>query len=68
MLPYQQRVVAEHAELTSKLDALRVFFGSDTSRTLPTYEHNLLKRQERAMTEYAEILRLRIECFTAQRK
>lgn len=63
MLPYQERIVAERDELSTKLDLLRAFFKSPNIASVSTYEHNLLKRQERAMADYLEVLRMRVRIF-----
>lgn len=57
-LPHQQRVVEERQELEERLAKLRQFLSAEICLSLP-----LLARQERAMTEYSEILADRINLF-----
>ena len=54
--PYQQRVVVEYNELTTKLNGLNKY--------LETTEDTTLQLQACAMTQYAFILSLRIDEFT----
>jgi hypothetical protein len=62
---YQQRVIDEKKELDDKLKKLkrmRSFLKSATF-LLTEAQLELLKRQEKVMTEYSEILAKRIELF-----
>jgi len=58
---YQQRVLAERAELSKKLDALTDFLNSNTS---PSYvDRGLLHVQRTTMSNYLHTLDLRIKGF-----
>lgn len=63
MMPHQQRVVEEKAELDSKLANLIPFLSSDTCHALPFDERSRLKRQADVMREYSGILGERIAAF-----
>lgn len=63
LLPHQQRVVDEHAELSVKAGKLCEFFNSETYRDMRLAEKRLLSRQLSAMTDYREILAERISLF-----
>lgn len=65
MLPHQQRVVEEHAELAERLQKLGKFI-TDTPTVflqLPLEEQDLLHQQHAAMTAYHDILVQRIAGF-----
>lgn len=64
MMPHQQRVVDEKAELDSKLAKLIPFLSSDTCHALPFDERSRLKRQADVMREYSGILGERIAAFS----
>ena len=60
---WQQRVVAERAELVDRTDRLRVFIGSDGFKRLSADDTSLLMRQFWAMRVYIEVLDQRIARF-----
>ena len=60
MQPYQERVVAEHAENKGRLDKLTRFLVSDTFITLPQAERDRLVRQAHLMTQLSDVLAERI--------
>ena len=65
MLPHQQRVVDERAELDEKLLALR-HFGAQVGGvfdSLPTEEKQRLTEQEGHMRAYSDVLGRRIAAF-----
>ena len=62
MLPYQDRVIAEHAELTERIEKLSVFLTS--KRASSEVEHRLLLLQRLAMLMYQAILAERIAMWT----
>lgn len=64
LLPYQQRVVDEHAELDSKLYRLTAFCESAVYEQLHTVDRELLQAQLRLMTELCSVLASRIERFS----
>lgn len=63
LLPHQQRVVEEQAELQKKLDSLGLFIRTGTFVTLPDAERMLLSKQWVAMSSYNDILQQRIRLF-----
>ena len=65
MQAFQQRVVDERNELTSKLDKLTEFLKSEIFKALPTDEQTRLQKQHAVMNEYANILAERIVHFQA---
>ena len=61
MLPYQDRVIAEHAELTERIEKLSVFLTRQAEiATIEVVEHRLLSLQRLAMLMYQAILAERI--------
>ena len=65
MKPYQERVVAEKAELDEKLAKLTAFIEqTDTFSTLDTAEQDRLLAQMGVMGNYSRILGDRITAFT----
>jgi len=64
MDPYQERVVAEKADLDAKLGKLMVFTTSDVFKALPYDERTRLIAQKDAMTAYSLILEQRIAAFS----
>jgi len=62
---YQQRVKDELKELTTKIEALAAFQDGSIYLTLERVDKNLLQEQKMAMSDYADILKLRIERFNA---
>lgn len=63
MQPHQQRVVAEKAELDSKIEKLNTFITSDKIQSVSEQEQFLLGAQSVAMQRYSEILGERIANF-----
>ena len=63
LLPHQQRVVDERAELTTKLSALLAFFQGPVFPTLDEAERSRLRNQARFMDGYAAVLEERIAAF-----
>lgn len=64
LLPHQQRVVDEKADLDKKAEALSAFIGhSPIFATLDAEEQELLKEQNDVMWQYSEILGSRIARF-----
>ena len=61
--PYQQRVVAEKAELDERLQKLRAFLASDAAKPLSPMEIDNLAYQEICMGSYSDALRIRIDAF-----
>lgn len=55
-----QRIQNERAELSIKLANLVKFFDTDVYKNLSDYQQELLVHQEEAMSDYLEILDLRI--------
>jgi uncharacterized protein HemY len=72
MLPYQERVIEERAQLSEKLVKLDAFLdrrnvsaASDTVNSLGEDERRRLVRQSLAMQNYLDILDERIAAWTA---
>ena len=64
MLPHQQRVVDEKAELDKKAKALTDFIGLNPMfLSLDSAEQERMREQCEIMWQYSEILGKRIECF-----
>lgn len=63
MQPHQERVVAEQAELRTKLSNLRTFLGGTQFNLLDDAEKDRLYRQESHMTAYIGVLDERIAAF-----
>lgn len=61
MEPWLQRVVAEHAELTERLDALSSFLESPAIVAISGQQQVLLQAQRTAVSLYQEILERRID-------
>lgn len=60
LLPFQQRVVEEKADLDMRLSKLTQFIGTDKYQSLPIIERHLLIAQQSAMKSYSECLELRL--------
>ena len=65
MKPHEERVVTEKTELDAKLEKLTTFIESATFKDVPYGERFLLKRQKDVMQQYSEVLKDRIDTFTA---
>ena len=63
MLPHQERVVTERAELSEKINKLLTFLTTDTFKSLPEREQYLLNRQVSHMGFYLDTLDERIALF-----
>jgi hypothetical protein len=63
MQPHQERVVAEKAELSDKLDKLETFEGGAVYASLPPAEQSRLTRQLLIMKLYEQVLAERISAF-----
>lgn len=64
MAPYQERVVAEKAELDAKLAKLRAFLFTDLFETLDSDTQGLLWKQAGHMYNYSKVLGERIAAFS----
>lgn len=62
--PHEQRVIAEEAELSQKVENLSNFIGTETFDALTLTKRHHLKFQLSHMKSYRQILRARIEFFT----
>jgi len=60
---HQQRVIAEKAELDTRLSKLDAFLATDVYSSLPTEERQRLYHQSSIMQEYSKILADRISAF-----
>ena len=60
---YQKKVTEEKEALDEKLDALRVFSGTQAFHDLSTGHQTLLMQQESVMGKYSHILGDRIKLF-----
>lgn len=65
MAPHEERVIAEEAELTGRLNKLGEFIHADIFRTLPAEDRGLLQEQDDHMRKYVAVLRKRIARFKA---
>lgn len=63
MLPHQQRVIDEKAELDERLGKLTAFFDTDPFPDLPQAEQDRMRRQATHMKRYSDILGERIEAW-----
>lgn len=63
MLPHQQRVLDEKAELDERLKKLSAFVITDAFNRLDSTDRELLLEQEDAMTTYSDVLTRRIKNF-----
>jgi hypothetical protein len=55
------RLLAETQETADRLNKLNAFMASDAFPKLPRIDKDLLYRQQRAMSEYVQILGTRLE-------
>jgi hypothetical protein len=60
---YQERVIAEHAELSERTQKLDTFTGSEAFRTVDTHEQARMVRQLNHMRGYRNVLAERIAAF-----
>jgi hypothetical protein len=65
ILPHQQLVIDEKAELDARLGNLIPFLSSDACHSLPFDERGRLHRQSEVMREYSSILGERVAAFGA---
>lgn len=63
LLPHQQRVVLEHADIADKLIKLQAFIGTTVFASLKQVEQNLLKKQVQLLYELKIVLGSRIVAF-----
>lgn len=63
LLPYQQRVVDEKAELDYRLGNLNTFLDTSTFNSMRSEERQRMIRQQKLMTELSEVLGERIAEF-----
>lgn len=63
LLPYQQRVIEERAQLDERLHKLNTFLIAPNRPPISDEEYTRLEMQASAMTLYSHILRQRIEAF-----
>jgi hypothetical protein len=64
MEPFQERVIAEEAELSTKLNKLGEFIHGETFAKLGPEDRQLLQEQDDHMRGYVAVLRKRIARFT----
>lgn len=64
MQDFQQRVVYEQEELSTKIEKLVPFIGSKIFNSLPVEEQDRLSRQLNHMRDYSLVLAERIKAFT----
>lgn len=60
---WQLRVIDEYNQLADKLTKLSTYKTTTNFSKLPQIDQNLLQEQWMAMTDYLDILELRIERF-----
>lgn len=60
---YQQRVIEEYSDLSTKLLALQAFVGGPLFPPIPEVDQYLLRHQARVMGEYQHVLAERIRRF-----
>ena len=63
MQPHEKRVVEEWCELSIKVDKLRTFLKYDKSESINIYDKILLKQQMQHMSNYLDVLAIRIVRF-----
>ena len=63
MQPHEKRVVDECFELSNKVDKLKTFLESDKSESINSYDKILLKQQLQHMSNYLDVLEIRIVRF-----
>ena len=63
MQPHEKRVVDECFELSNKVDKLKTFLESDKSESINIYDKILLKQQLQHMSNYLDVLKIRIVRF-----
>lgn len=63
MQPHEKRVVDECFELSNKVDKLKTFLESDKSESINIYDKILLKQQLQHMSNYLDVLEIRIVRF-----
>jgi len=60
---FRDRVVAEHADVSSKLARLEAFIQTPKFAALPWLDRTLMKLQAVLMSGYADVLKERIDTF-----
>lgn len=68
LLPHEQRVVDELADLDGKISRLVNFFSTDVCKYILQRERDALTIQLGVMRSYADILRMRIKNFSLPEK
>ena len=68
LLPWQDRVIEEHADLAQKIVRLANFMTTDDFRLLGESPRNLLHSQLNVMNTYLSILESRIDRFVPELK
>ena len=63
MQEHEKRVVDECFELSNKVDKLKTFLESDKSESINIYDKILLKQQLQHMSNYLDVLKIRIVRF-----
>lgn len=63
LMPHQQRVVDEKADVDGKLERLSAFIHGPTFETIDPAEQSRLKRQQSIMVDLSLVLGERIEAF-----
>lgn len=66
LLPYQQRVVQESADLGQRLDALRTFVSAPMFASVAPEEQALLLEQAAWMTRYLSVLNKRVALWVGK--
>ena len=61
--PHQVRVVQEHEDLSTKLEALKQFLSKDKPPFVDDENWDLLNQQYKHMWHYEDVLRKRIKLF-----
>jgi hypothetical protein len=61
--PFQQRVVAEKAELDMRIERLRAFLTTEIFASLDQAEQGRMTQQLSVMRDYSDILGERIRAF-----
>ena len=63
MQPHEKRVVDEWLELSTKVDKLKTFLECDKSESINIDDKILLKQQLQHMSNYLDVLAIRIVRF-----
>lgn len=60
MSPWQERVIAEKAELDARIMTLHLFMSSPVFDTIDGKQQDLMHQQRELMTRYSEVLARRL--------